>query len=124
MKKIDVNGPMVKQVNEAEHKELIGMKGQIQNLRHQVGLFDEQVLELEAQKKQTHGVIQSQKQAFRDRIANIAKSYGIELGTVKEGHVWQFDEPNLLFVQLEVQQPDNGAVAADAPESVVPAATN
>jgi multidrug resistance efflux pump len=94
-----------KEVNQAEHKELVGMKDQIQNLRHQIGLLDEQVMELEAQKKQAHAQIQQQKQAFRDRIINIARSYEIELGTIKDGKVWQFDEPNLAFIQRDTQQP-------------------
>ena len=123
MTKVDMNGLTVKEVNSAESRELSGMKDQIQNLRHQVGLLDEQVLEMEAQKKQAHMVIQNHKQAFRDRVANIAKSYGIELGTTKNGKVWQFDEPNLMFVQIEVQQqgqPNSGEPVAE----VVPPATN
>ena len=102
MEKVEMNSPEVKKVNETEHAELVSMKEQIQSLRHQAGLFDEQLIEIEAQKKQTHANIQQQKQIFRDRIANIAKSCGFELGVVKDGKIWQFDEPNLTFVCLKV----------------------
>ena len=99
----------MKELNPTENKELVEMKDKIQNLRHQVGLFDEQMLELDAQKKQAHNLIQSQKQAFRDRVQNIAKSYDVVLGQVRDGKLWQFDEANLLFVQTSVQVADQPA---------------
>lgn len=91
-----------KAVNPNEKRELQTMREQIHQLRYQTGLTDEQIAELQNAKQQTLQAIGQHKQAFRDRVINIAKSYGIDLGTAQNGLVWSFDENTFSFVASEV----------------------
>lgn len=117
MEKKEMNVVMNRPVNPAEHAELVTLKQQINEMRYQVGLNDEQIKELEAAKVQAHASISSLKQAFRDRVQNIAKSQGLDLGVLKDGVVWQFDEPNLMFVPRIVGAGPNGKPVEASPPS-------
>lgn len=106
MSKTETNVLVNKPVNQMEHQELVVMKQQLNEMRYQLGLHEEQIKDLEQAKVQTHASIAVKRKEFTDRIIGISKSYGIKLGEVgPDGIIWRFDDGTLQFVPQKVSEP-------------------
>lgn len=107
-----------KALTESERQEFAQLYGRLRDLRQQAGIEAERLRESKQAHEFTFQKINSVKNTIIDKVNELSKSYGLELGAHKDGVMWQFHEDNLMFVPTVV--PNNMPVAKPLPPIEAP----
>lgn len=100
MNPVDENESLIKklpELTEAEKKELTAMDERGQRLHFQLGQQAMQEEQAKNAVQSTKTEIIANNRAYMDRVANIAKSHGVQFGQQQDGSVIEFDLRKLEF---------------------------